>query len=514
MDNQNFPIPPVVPESDGRQPLSRSVKIIVYSVVGILILAGLGIGGYYLLNNNNQLPVPSPTPWPSLPIETSTSTPTPSPTDSVTTGDSDNSPFGIVDSVDNYDLIKDIGITSIRYGGKDGVNWDGVEGRYPKDKEQFSGWKWPDNLFKETYDKGIEMSVVLAANENPVKTNRLDKYSAFVSSAAERYDGDGINDSEGSPIVAYWEIENEPDWMGDIWKHYPKDYALTLKTAYKAIKSANPNSKVAIGSIAIDVSYLEQVFIELEKLKESEDDISFDVFNFHFYGTSSEYGRDPIDLTKQIGQDLAGGPGLDQIKDLLTKYGYSNVGIIMTEVGTDSGVPLTKTGVIQTETEQATSLIKRYVYPVSNGVDRIYWLSIKYSKGLGESGYFVEVALMDKNTYKKLAYYSYKKMVEVLNGSEWDNVQTIQESNDVYVYKFTKDGKPIWVAWNDNTESKTISLNIGNIKSVTITEAVPKYGTGEEVTDYNTAFNTESKNAQNEQITLTLKDIPVFIATQ
>ena len=46
---------------------------------------------------------------------------------------------------------------------------------------------------------------------------------------------------------------------------------------------------------------------------------------------------------------------------------------------------------------------------------------------------------------------------------------------------------------------------------MTVIEAVPKYTSGAEVTDYNSAFNTESKSVQNGQITLTLKDVPLFV---
>jgi hypothetical protein len=104
-------------------------------------------------------------------------------------------------------------------------------------------------------------------------------------------------------------------------------------------------------------------------------------------------------------------------------------------------------------------------------------------------------------------------MTETLEGSDWDNIETIQESNGVYVYKFTnkETNKPTWVAWNDNTNSQTITLNVGNIKSVKITEAIPKYETGKEVTDYNTAFNTEIKNTNNNQISIILGDVPVFV---
>ena len=64
--NQNLP-----PE----QKFFLRPKFIILILAGIFILAGLGIGGYYLLKNNNPTPVSSSTPWPSLPIEASTPLP-------------------------------------------------------------------------------------------------------------------------------------------------------------------------------------------------------------------------------------------------------------------------------------------------------------------------------------------------------------------------------------------------------------------------------------------------------
>ncbi|MBU4070163.1 MAG: hypothetical protein KJ646_04235, partial [Nanoarchaeota archaeon] len=121
----------------------------------------------------------------------------------------------------------------------------------------------------------------------------------------------------------------------------------------------------------------------------------------------------------------------------------------------------------------------------------------------------------DKNHYKNLGFYTYKLMVEKLEGSDWDNIQTIQESDNVYVYKFIKNGEPVWVAWwdyfDDTTSSKTISVDVGDINSVKITEAVPKYESGKEVTDYNTAFNTETKTVSGGKVEIILGEIPVFV---
>ena len=129
---------------------------------------------------------------------------------------------------------------------------------------------------------------------------------------------------------------------------------------------------------------------------------------------------------------------------------------------------------------------------------------------------------------KKLSYYTYKLMTEKLEGSDWDNTRTIRESDNVYVYKFTpnpnkfdtgqaKNGNPVYVAWwdyfDDTGSSKTVTLNVGNIDSVKVTEAVPNAdsGAGLNENDYPNFFETETKSVTNGQVTLTLGDSPVFI---
>ena len=112
---------------------------------------------------------------------------------------------------------------------------------------------------------------------------------------------------------------------------------------------------------------------------------------------------------------------------------------------------------------------------------------------------------------KKLSYYAYKKMVEALEGSDWDNIETVQEKDGVYVYKFMKGGKPIWVAWNDNSGEKQITISGVNSSSVKITEAVPKYETGKEISDYSSAFSTKTESVENGKVVIKIKDAPVFV---
>lgn len=173
----------------------------------------------------------------------------------------------------------------------------------------------------------------------------------------------------------------------------------------------------------------------------------------------------------------------------------------------------------QSEKEQASELFKRYAYSLAVGVKKIFWIALMESHNYGGSGvnnYWDNIGLVnnpqnDGESHKKLGYYTYKKMVEVLDGSDWDNIEMIQEQGGSYVYKFMKGGQPIWVAWNDNSAEKEITISGVNSSSVKITEAVPNYSSGKEVKDYNTAFKTEIKQITDIKLIIILRGTPIFV---
>ncbi len=80
-----------------------------------------------------------------------------------------------------------------------------------------------------------------------------------------------------------------------------------------------------------------------------------------------------------------------------------------------------------------------------------------------------------------------------------------------YIYKFIKNGKSIWVAWNDNVSEKKIVIPAIDSDYVIITDAVPVYSSGKEVTDYSNDFNVKIQPVSGAILNLLLDKIPVFI---
>lgn len=282
------------------------------------------------------------------------------------------------------------------------------------------------------------------------------KYVAFVRAAVERYDGDGINDMPGlkNPIK-YWQVGNEPP--GGL-----TDYAEFLKLNYNAIKEACQECKVLIGGVpgmppaSNYLSKFDKSFLPiLNGLVESNSRF-FDIFDFHWYGNATgDY--------KGIKE------AYNYIKQKIDALGLSPEEYWVTEMGSYSGEPsggMAKDAFLyQTEAQQAGDYLKRFVLPLSLGIKKIF-PAFGLAEGFKHNdGYFDHTGLIYDGIgsddlgrgIKKLSYYTYKLMTEKLEGSDWDNIETIIDGTDnMYVYKFNRKdlGRPVYVAWHDNFQEK------------------------------------------------------------
>ncbi len=445
----------------------------------------------------------------------------------------DYSPFGFLGQYIDNSQTKQLnaaygGFSAIQGFYEDlGVHWDRGAGR--NGGAVWGAFKNKDLAEYKTYPKTFDDYVTTARNNNinlmitiiPAYGDRdsqddsingkklpadLDGFARFVKELVQTH-----------PSVKYWQLDNEIN-NGVFWKDTPQNYARLLRLTSGVIREACSDCKVVLGS-SININgtgdplpvelYFEPVLQELNKYGKNY----FDVFDYHFFPPK---GYTPESYY------LAYAQGVASTRNLLDKYGYSDAEIWTTEtmVPTTDGMSqiniqkLPKEYQSVTEKQQAKALIKTYVSGISNGVKKVFWT--KLTEGPVFDFMFNRAGLirhpsMSSSTDKKLSYYTYKKMVEVLDGSDWDNVQTIQESNGIYVYKFMKDGKQIWVVWNDNADEKQITISGISSGLVRVTEAVPKYESGKDITDYNTAFNVETKTVSSGSATITLKDKLIFV---
>lgn len=348
------------------------------------------------------------------------------------------------------------------------------------------------------------------------------KYVRFVKNLVERYDGDGVGDMPGlvNPIK-YWQVGNEPNIL-------KADFARLQKTTYLAIKSADPTAHVLIGGVAgFPFNYIAMFDAVYNPLLSNLSGNYFDIFDFHWYGTAD--GEYRLKDTK-TGQDV-----LTHIRSKLTAFGYlQNIPIWITEMGAYSGDPadnMMGNFPYQTENQQAADYVKRFIYPLSVEVRKIFPAFGLMEGFKNDNGYFDHTGLIYDGALsndlglgsKKTGYFSYKLMTQKLEGSDWNNISAIIDDtiNNTYAYKFINNTslKSTYIAWwdffNDPNyypgDSILITISDINTSNVIITEAVPIGTSGNTITDFNTAFKIDTINVSAGTTSIYLKEKPVYV---
>ena len=434
-----------------------------------------------------------------------------------------------------YSHVQDIGSKWIRPGID--ITWPLVQPTPDHVEKGVYEWAVVDNLYGRV-PPGVNAlaNICVGQGTKPgtwkfVNKYVEERYLQYVKAIVERYDGDGLNDMPGlkNPIK-YWQIENEPafpnldsstfnlDWIG---------FSHIVEITYTAIKESDREAKISLGGVAgghavkkNDPFFQKEIegfyFPLLQNLRGRY----IDIFDIHYY----EEPREGPEQWKRAWKDMK--TAYQLFRRQLDQNGYQKTKIWFTE----TAIPSKPVG----ERAQASDLVKRFIHPLTIGVKKIFWSKMIEGEyplnvdqisshfglvydgiGQGDPGYGV----------KKLAYYTYKKMVEVLEGSDWKNIKTIkEEQNDAYglfLYKVTRNGKPVYVGWFDCfDEQKCSVMRIDlraelafdrDVKTVKITEAVPRYETGKEVVDYAAAFKSETKATDGGKITIALEETPVFV---
>lgn len=175
------------------------------------------------------------------------------------------------------------------------------------------------------------------ANDGPIYPAALDDFAEFIGALVERFDGDGIDDAPGSPVVNYWEFYNEPDNNSDLaspffsepmrWGNHGEEYANMLAIIYPVVKAANPKAQVVLGGLALDWFESEGgpfVASFLSNVLAAGGGNYFDVMNFHSYPAFHYRWTDDL------------GPGLlgkaAYVREVLADYGLEKP-LIITEAG-------------------------------------------------------------------------------------------------------------------------------------------------------------------------------------
>jgi len=440
-----------------------------------------------------------------------------------------NSPFGMlpffsfkepigasVPDPDQFDFepTKDLGL---KWGRAHYLIWPNVQPSKSEVDQGIFNWSESDNILA-TYPEGfmnVQNLVAFPARKTDtgefVETFSFPSYEAgqdykkFVQKAAERYDGDGQEDAPGlkSP-VKYWQVDNEQDLKSNDWR----GYADVLKLSYEGIKSTCPDCKVVAGGLGGELKGLATF---LKPALDSLQGQYFDVLDYHCYGAKNEW--------KKCG-DLA--------EDIRKAFPGKNLEIWLSETGTWSGAPSYPPNLPedseQSEADQAAALVKFNVYPLAKGVKKIFWAwGIIEGFGGPENNIFDNTGLIYDGLgtkdlgrgVKKLSYYTYRKLIEELEGADLNNIGTVSEGS-VYAYKFNRiygkdKGRPVWIAWSESADIKDVLIGELAGREVLTTESIPKYKKGKEAEEADLFREGRVKVASGDKVPLPSGGIPVYI---
>ena len=398
------------------------------------------------------------------------------------------------------------------FGATFSFGWALIQKKNPDGSYKESYWERHDRLIKSAQAHNIHIIGIIVASEPitgeqkgrimPSLPKDLEGYKRFVKEVVERYDGDGKEDMPGLEYpVKYWLIEDEPMWRM-YFNGTGSDYAVVLDAAYEAVKSADPGANVIcamLREVGNKASSQPRAFMEdfFKKLAESGNKRPYDIIDQHWIGGEDIYRQ--YSFYKEI---------IEDIDSTARKHGFTSVPFFALEIAGPHNA---------TEEIQAADLLRRYAILLSFGVKKILWSGVRAAPEMGLNreqmdNYFGRVTLIKGDGEKKPAYWTYKLMVKMLDGSDWDKTEFLQAEDGVYVFKFIKNGMPVWVVCNNNGNESKIKIDAGDdIKTAQVIKAVPEEKYGKDSADYLNLFRHEELSVKEGILEINIGEIPLII---
>ncbi|OGL44484.1 MAG: hypothetical protein A2W05_00025 [Candidatus Schekmanbacteria bacterium RBG_16_38_10] len=354
-------------------------------------------------------------------------------------------------------------------------------------------------------------------------------YKTFLKELVKRY----------KDKVHKWEIFNEPSIE---YKNIPEDYVKLLRISYLTIKEVDPQAIVGLGGdmpSLLSKKFLNNILPLLSSQHpvfgkdNAKNNNYFDSFDLHYFSFYNEYRFNRTKRKKIV--------TADEFLNIFKRHGLFEGKMITARAGaTYTGEDLKteyngKRLEYQSEAQQASYLFRRAIYLLSRGV-RSAWSQIREREKWQDSTnhfwcyqglVYNGVPKGDKydkgDGVKKLSYWTYKFLVEKIKETDWKNVSAIHDgtgSDHLCVYKLIKkNGQPLYIAWWDYFDekkpgkTKTITIDVGNIESVKVTETIPNADWGKELkeSNYPSFFKTEIKKVSNGKVSFDLGEKPVFV---
>ena len=307
-----------------------------------------------------------------------------------------------------------------------------------------------------------------AVGTGPLNSDSREDLANFMAALVERYDGDGLDDAPGSPVVLYWEMYNEPDSNSNVndsgflppvgWGDVGEEYAFMLEEVYTAVKTANPNAKVVFGGIAYDWFKSEGgKFVDsfLEDVLNAGGGDYFDVMNFHSYPAFY------VNWTNNQGSGLI--EKAAEIRSIMENFELEKP-LIITESGWhDNNVP--GPPIPGSPHIQARYVVQLFTESMAADLDIMIWWLL-YDVG-GAYPYNAGLVTNAAPPVEKLAYQVFQDVVAELQTAHFVRTLTTAETGnnlmEVHLFNDNVLNRSVYVAWLnrvDTTSSATLRLPV------------------------------------------------------
>ena len=317
----------------------------------------------------------------------------------------------------------------------------------------------------------------------PVTDDTLKEWSKYAEYTAEQTMG----------ISTYYEIWNEYNMRDGA---EPENYIKLLQASYSSLHK-NPNA-VVCGFAAANIGenqekYPYSVLEWIEKVLQGGGGEYMDAVSIHCYTN-----RSPEDdlSTLSSGKTWL----IDETRAILDKYGYTDMPIIVSEMGWSTG------NTAHTDIEKAQYMI-RYSAMNYGKIERLYWYVSQDKQNYDEYGNLdmYENGLGVLNTWDtntgctnpygaKSAFLALANFNAMMNGAV--NMQECSSEAGVYQYKF-KDryGNDLYIAWSTKDEDAIIEVD----------------SKGDCVTVYDLYGNVIKCETNESIVSVSLSESPVYI---
>jgi hypothetical protein len=317
------------------------------------------------------------------------------------------------------------------------------------DGSKDNGCRPPKGLWEPIFESGSDEAGPGA------KINPKNEWAVFVAATAERYDGDGVADAPASPVVTYFSVWNEPDWVA--WPNRPKKDEPTLRNwfgqstadlarlafvSYRAAKFANPKAKVGV-----QLCFHETLGYLLDDPKHPLAK-NCDFIDFHAYGGKT--GDDNCFRNDGIV------PVWKQMKGEYEKRKLALPQFLCSETGVGGGPAGSEKG-----RTQAAAVIKANVVGASLGLVTTCWYALVDPswENMGLIADASKLSADGSGAEMRDAMTAMRTASRLLNGAT--EMREIEIGDGVHAYSYLdRAGWEVVVAWADDTKGANAKVRM------------------------------------------------------